>query len=108
MSSIPVSCARQKAGMKLVPAGSVPEGEPRQIVASSNACIQLTLLKAILEKAGKDLNFGTFKAAGDSLGKIELPFTPDPSDFGAPPKADGDPKVYVWAFNSSSKSFEQE
>jgi hypothetical protein len=35
-----------------------------------------------------------------------LPFSPDPWNFGAPPKADGDPKLYVYEWNPSTKAFE--
>jgi hypothetical protein len=97
----------EKAGMKMIPVDEVPKGEPRNAAAANFTCIHLYLLKAILEKAGKNLDYGTFKAAGDSLGQVDLPFSPDPWNFGAPPKADGDPKLYVYEWNPSTKAFEQ-
>ena len=97
----------EKAGMKMIPVDEVPKGEPRNAAAANFTCIHLYLLKAILEKAGKNLDYGTFKAAGDSLGKVDLPFSPDPWNFGAPPKADGDPKIYLYEWNASTKAFEQ-
>ena len=93
--------------MKMVPVNEVPKGEPRNATAANFVCIHLYLLKAILEKAGKHLDYGTFKAAGDSLGQVDLPFSPDPWTFGAPPKADGDPKLYVYEWNASTKTFER-
>ena len=63
------------------------------------------LLTAILEKAGPDLNYGTFQQAGYSLGAITLPFSPDPWTFGPPPHSDGDPVVYVFGWDPSTKQF---
>ena len=97
----------EKAGMKMVPANEVPNGEPRNATAANFTCIHLYLLKAILEKAGPDLDYGTFKAAGDALGSVELPFSPDPWTFGAPPQADGDPKIHLYEWNDSTNVFEQ-
>ncbi len=97
----------EKAGMKMIPVNEVPTGEPRNAAAANFTCIHLYLLKAILEKAGTDLNYGTFKAAGDALGQVDLPFSPDPWNFGAPPQADGDPKIHLYEWNDSTNVFEQ-
>ena len=59
-------------------------GDPDQFVASILACQQMALLTAILQKAGPTLNYGTFAAAGNSLGKIVLPGCPDPWDLRRP------------------------
>jgi Periplasmic binding protein len=98
--------AIEKAGMKMVPVNEVPEGEPRNAAGANFVCIHMYLLKAILEKAGKHLDYGTFKAAGDSLGEVDLPFSPDPWRFGKPPSADGDPKLYVYEWDAATKAFQ--
>jgi hypothetical protein len=92
------------AGLKLMPADDVPDGESQQIVSSLHACRDLALLMAILEKAGPDLNYGTFTTAGNNLGEIALPGFPDPMHYGPPPHADGDPVLYVYAWDETSKT----
>jgi ABC-type branched-subunit amino acid transport system substrate-binding protein len=95
----------EKAGVKLQPLNQVPEGQPKEIIAVDTACEQVYLLQGILEKAGKDLNFGSFKTAGDSLGKIDIPFFSEPLNYGPPPSADGDPKAYIYNWDAGSKQF---
>ena len=97
---------QRKAGLVIKPSSQVPEGQPDQFVSSALACQQMALLTAILQKAGPTLNYGTFAAAGNSLGKIVLPSFPDAWTFGAPPNADGNPKVYVFQWNSSTNQFD--
>ncbi len=96
---------QRKSGLVIKPSSTVKPGDPDQFVASILACTQMTLLAAILQKAGPTLNYGTFAAAGNSLGKISLPGFPDPWDFGAPPNADGNPKVYAFKFDPATSTF---
>ena len=96
----------RKAGLVIKPPSQVPEGQPDQFAASAIACQQMALLTAILQKAGPTLNYGTFAAAGNSLGKIVLPTFPDAWTFGAPPDADGNPKVYVFQWNPTKSEFD--
>ena len=56
------------------------------------------------QKAGKDLNYATFRAAAEGL-SVEIPGDPDPYTFGSPPHADGDPPVYVYEWDSANKDF---
>jgi hypothetical protein len=93
------------SGLTINKPSTVPAGEPNQFSASSQACTQMALLTAILQKAGPTLNYGTFATAGNSLGDIVLPGSPDPWHFGAPPHADGDPKVYVFDWDPGTKQF---
>ena len=66
------------------PPSEVPAGRPEPVlVVSSLACPRWRCSTAILEKAGPDLNYGTFQQAGYSLGAIVLPICPDPWTFGA-------------------------
>ncbi len=96
---------QRKAGLVIHPSSTVKPGDPDQFVASIMACTQMGLLTAILQKAGSTLNYGTFQAAGDSLGKVDLPGYPDPWNFGAPPNADGNPKVYDFSWDSGTNAF---
>jgi hypothetical protein len=97
---------QRKAGLIIKPSSTVPQGQPDQFVSSALACQQMALLTAILQKAGPTLNYGTFAAAGNSLGKIVLPTFPDPWTFGAPPNADGNPKVYFFKWDPTTDQFE--
>ena len=97
---------QRNAGLIIKPSSTVPQGQPDQFVSSALACQQMVLLEAILQKAGPTLNYGTFAAAGNSLGKIVLPTFPDPWTFGAPPNADGNPKVYFFKWDSSTDQFD--
>ena len=96
----------RKAGLVIKPSSTVPQGQPDQFVSSALACQQMALLTAILQKAGPTLNYGTFAKAGNSLGKIVLPTFPDAWDFGAPPNADGNPKVYFFKWDPTTDAFE--
>ncbi len=96
---------QRKAGIVIKPSSTVKPGDPDQFVASIMACTQMDLLIAILQKAGPTLNYGTFAAAGNALGKVDLPGFPDPWDFGAPPNADGNPKVYAFTWDSTANDF---
>ncbi len=96
----------RKTGLVIKPPSQVPEGQPDQFAASGTACLNMALLTAILQKAGPTLNYGTFGAAGNSLGKIVLPGSPDAWTFGAPPNADGNPKLYVFTWNPTAAQFE--
>ena len=100
--------AQRAAGLVIKLPSSVPAGQPNQFSASSNACTQMSLLFAILQKAGSTLNYGTFAAAGNSLGKIVLPAFPDAWDFGAAPNSDGNPPLYIFAWDPAQKQFNLE
>jgi hypothetical protein len=95
----------EAAGVHLQPLNDVPDGQPKEIIAADTACEQVYLLQAILKKAGKDLNFGTFKTAGDTLGAVDIPFFPKPLVYGAPPHADGDLPIYLYEWDAATKQF---
>jgi ABC-type branched-subunit amino acid transport system substrate-binding protein len=96
---------QEEAGLEIREPTEVAEGEPFQIAASSNACQMVTLFHAIAEAAGEDLNYGTFRQAGNELGEVTIPGFPDPFTFGPPPAADGDPPVYLFAWDPSEEDF---
>ncbi len=93
------------AGLDLRPLSELGEADSRQYVASLEACRNITLLTALLEAAGPDLNYGSFQAAGYGLGEIELPGYPDPWSYGPPPASDGDPRTYLYAWDADGETF---
>ena len=95
----------EAAGLVLMPEKDVPEGESRQISSTMLACRTIGLLAAILEKAGPDLNYGTFTTAGYNLGEVMLPGYPNPWHFGPPPSSDGDPAVHIFAYDADAGTF---
>jgi len=93
------------AGLELTPRKDVPEGESIQVASSMIACRYVALLVAGLEKAGEELNYGTFTTAMNNLGDIMLPGYPDPWHFGPPPAADGDPHLYVYTWDQAKQEW---
>lgn len=97
------------AGLQIKHHSDVPKGEPEQLVSSRTACQNFFLLRAALTKVGgQPLNYGTFNAAMANLGDIVLPFEEAPRHYGLPPSADGDPKVYLSQWDSTTKAFVQQ
>ena len=104
-SAVDCFAIQQEAGLEIRDPAEVPEGEPVQIAASSNACAMVTLFRAIAEAAGEDLSYGSFRQAGNELGDVTLPGYPDPFTYGPPPAADGDPPVYLFGWDPSEDDF---
>jgi ABC-type branched-subunit amino acid transport system substrate-binding protein len=95
----------EKAGIKQNP---VVEGKyegAKTWISARNSCDNVTVLKAILQKAGKDLNYASFRQAGDSLGTLAMPSAPEPYHYGAPPHADGDVPVFLFPFDPAAKTY---
>ena len=65
----------------------------------------MVLLRALLDAAGKNLNYGTLAAAIEGL-KVTIPGEPSPRTYGPPPEADGQPTPYLFAWNEGAKNFE--
>jgi ABC-type branched-subunit amino acid transport system substrate-binding protein len=97
----------KKAGM------TVPEPNPKASAkdqphqAAFQACPDVALIRALFEKAGRKLNYGTLKAAGNGL-KVHIPGEPDTRTYGPSPKADGDPKAYLFHWDETKKDFVRE
>lgn len=72
--------------------------------AAFQACPDVWLIKAILQRAGANLNYGTFAAAFDGL-TITIPGDPTERTYGPFPAADGDPEVYLFGWDETTKSF---
>ena len=81
------------------------DGGPEPHVSARYACRDLALLVEILESAGRDLNYATFRKAGENLGEVALPDAVDPYNFGPTPSADGDPPVYVYDWDATDGEF---
>jgi hypothetical protein len=76
----------------------IPKGERTPYNAAVSACRQIPLLKAILEAAGEDLNYGTFRQAGESL-SVQLPGATEEYHFGPYPENDGEFPMSVFKFS---------
>lgn len=92
----------QQQGITLKPTSELAPGEPKPIVSSITACRNIALIAAILEKAGSDLNYGTFTTAADNLGEVILPGYPDPWNFDRD-HPDGNPPLYVYNWDTALK-----
>ena len=93
------------AGHTMIPLDEVPEGDLRNAVSGFDACKKLYLLAAIVEAAGEDLDYGTFRRAGYGLGEVDLPGIPEPAVFGAPPSADGDLPLLLFRWDPAVNAF---
>lgn len=82
---------------------TTPEGEDLY-VSGFTACDDATLLRALLEAAGEDLNYGTLAAAAEGL-EVQLPSEPEPRTYGPPPAADGDPTAYLYDWDPDTVDF---
>ncbi|HEY5697306.1 MAG TPA: hypothetical protein VIT01_07335, partial [Acidimicrobiales bacterium] len=82
---------------------TTPEGEDLY-VSGFTACDDVTLLRALLEAAGEDLNYGTLAAAAEGL-EVQLPSEPEPRTYGPPPAADGDPTAYLYDWDPDTVDF---
>jgi ABC-type branched-subunit amino acid transport system substrate-binding protein len=76
-----VEAATPELKGKLVDPQTVPAGQPTLGSSVQAACQNLTLFKAIADKAGKDLNYETFQNAGFTLGSLVIPTYTDPANY---------------------------
>jgi hypothetical protein len=96
----------EKAGVKVPAPDTLEKGEPTQYGSVFAACQQVGLLKAILTKAGKELNYTTFDNAGTSLGKIHLPGNPESFDYGDGLARGGQAPVTLFKWNAKTEAYE--
>ena len=101
-----IKIVEKAIGQKIPDPDTVAKDKPNPFVSAAEACRELTLFEALAKAAGKDLNYATFRAAAAKASPIAIPGYPDPMTFGAPPHADGDPKVYVYQWNPGPKRFD--
>jgi ABC-type branched-subunit amino acid transport system substrate-binding protein len=72
--------------------------------AAFAACPHMALVKAWLDAAGKNLNYGTLNAALTHGFQVNIPGDPAPRTYGPAPKADGDPAAYLFNWDQSKKT----
>jgi ABC-type branched-subunit amino acid transport system substrate-binding protein len=94
----------RQAGIS-VPAPDASKPNEKGYTGPEDACVNVALLKALLEKAGRDLNYATFRQAGYTLGSVALPGDPNPRRYGPPPATDGDPQAYLSTWDPTTKSY---
>jgi hypothetical protein len=82
------------------PSTAVPD-EPTPWTSAFTACSNVALLRALLEAAGDDLNYGTLATGANGL-VVDLPAQPEPVTYGPPPAADGDPTPYLFDWDPSA------
>lgn len=82
--------------------GDDPSNQPYQ--AAFQACPDIALVRAVLEEAGEQLNYGTLAAAVDGL-EVTVPGDPTPRVYGPPPAGDGDPAAYLYGWDEAAKDF---
>lgn len=93
------------AGHTMVPLDEVPDGGKRNAVSGLDACKKLYLLAAIVEAAGENLDYGSFRSAGYGLGEVDLPGFPQPATYGPPPSADGDIRLLFFEWDPAVSGF---
>lgn len=94
-------------GRDILPPDGFAAGTPDTFVSVVVACQHLDLFAAIAATAGPVLNNDTFRAAGESLGEIELPMRGGPSNF-TPETLDGDPPAFVATWDPATNSLARE
>ena len=82
--------------------GDDPSNQPYQ--AAFQACPDVALLRAWLEAAGENLNYGTLANAIDGL-ELTIPGDPAVRTYGPPPAADGNPTAYLYGWDEGNHAF---
>jgi hypothetical protein len=90
-------------GIEVVEPDAAPEGQ-QPFFAGFDSCRHMTLLQALLEAAGPDLNYGTLAQAGAELGELAIPGDPTPANYG-PDSPDGDVAQHLFAFDADAREF---
>jgi hypothetical protein len=91
------------AGQDTLPpeeAGDDPSNQPYQ--AAFQACPDMVLMRAWLEAAGENLNYGTLAAALDAGFEVTIPGEPDARTYGPAPDADGAPTPYLYTWDEAA------
>ncbi len=95
----------EKAAGVSIPAPDPNDANQKGYTGPEDACVNVALLKAILLKAGKNLNYATFRQAGYTLGAVQIPGDPNPRHYGPPPATDGSPTVYLSTWDPAKKAY---
>jgi hypothetical protein len=86
------------------PALSKNDPSNQQYQAAFQACPDVAVVRAWLNAAGRNLNYGTLAAAVNGL-TVHIPGDPTPLKYGPPPARDGNPAAYIFAWDESAKDF---
>jgi ABC-type branched-subunit amino acid transport system substrate-binding protein len=89
---------------KLVDPNTVPSGQPNPSASLWTACINVSLFKAIAEKAGPELNYRTFQQAGFGLGPFHIPSYVENADYNAQ-NPSGNLPLKVMAYDPATNRF---
>lgn len=92
-------------GEPITDPSEVPPDEDGTHVAAFTACNQVAILRALLEAAGEDLNYGSLAASLDEGVEVQVPGDPEPVTYGAPPAADGDRPAFVFDWDPDEIDF---
>lgn len=99
-----IAIIRDAGGTVDDPADLPPDTDRSTWTSVFSACNDVALLRALLEAAGPDLNYGSLVAGSDGL-EVQLPGDPEPDTYGPPPAADGDRRVYVYDWDPDQSTF---
>jgi len=80
--------------------GDDPSNRPFE--AAFQACPDVVLLKAWLEAAGDNLNYGTLEQAADGL-KVTIPTDPTERTYAIGESGDGDPAAYIFEWDETAQ-----
>ncbi len=94
----------EKAGIA-VPEPDANDPNQKGYTGPEDACVNVALLKALLTRAGRNLNYATFRRAGDTLGTFRLPGDPVPRVYGPYPASDGSPQPTLTTWDEATKSY---
>lgn len=96
----------EKGGVDVPTPPEVAEpGRKAQEVSAWYACRSVDLFAALIEAAGRDLSYGSVRAAAKK--GVDAPWAGSPVDYryGEPPHADGDPPLYLFDWNQEKRAF---
>jgi ABC-type branched-subunit amino acid transport system substrate-binding protein len=93
------------AGIKTPAPNTLPAGDMsnQPFQAAFNVCPVVDLLKGLLEKAGKTLNYGTLTSAIDGL-QVNVSGDPTQRVYG-PTELDGNAKAYLFTWDEAKKLY---
>jgi ABC-type branched-subunit amino acid transport system substrate-binding protein len=101
-----IRVVEKATGLTIKDPATVPDGQPNDAISAEGACRLMALFSALVRAAGRDLDYATYAAGAGKAGHIRLPGEPGTRTYGPPPKADGDPAIYLYQWSSSAKTYE--
>lgn len=94
----------EDAGVEVPEPDTLAEDSGAIYLAGFESCRNVALLRALVDAAGEDLNYGSLAAAADGL-EVDLPDQPEPATYGPPPAADGDLPAYLYDWDAAEVDF---